>query len=130
LNTDILESTGIYIVYPTSPTLKSIYRAKHYKTKVNDQHIKVGIAKESFRSRKSGYLGNFDSEVEFLPFILMRQEFLENAERKVIAAIRTKFSRVGHSREWFNTSNIQEITKIIAKTLLENNIEHERIDLL
>ncbi len=126
---DILENTGIYIVYPTSSTLKSIYKSKDYKTKVNDQHVKVGIAKESFRSRKSGYLGNFDNEVEFLPFILMRQEFLENAEKKVIAAICTKFSRVGYSREWFNTTNIQEVAKIIAKTLLENNIEHECIDL-
>lgn len=88
MTNDPLESTGIYIVYLTSPASKSIYRAKKYKTEVNNQNLKVGIAKKSFKSRKSGYEANFDYEVEFLPFIRIKREFLEDAEKKLLPRFR------------------------------------------
>ncbi len=127
MNENMLDRTGVYIAYPTSPILKSIYRPKNYKTKVNDQHTKIGIARDSFRSRKSGYLGNFDNEVEFIPVVLVDREFLNAVEKLIIEALCSNFPRVGKAREWFCASDRRRISEIIAKTLLESGIKHEYI---
>jgi hypothetical protein len=34
MDQNTLDRTGVYIAYPTSPTLESIYKLKNYKTKV------------------------------------------------------------------------------------------------
>lgn len=120
-----LERTGIYIAFPTSSTLKSIYPTKQYKIMVNDQHTKVGIAKDSLRARKLSYLGTFENEVEFIPVAVVEQEFLQFVEDRIIMELRSRFSRVGKSREWFHTSDRQKVIDIISQILSESNVEHE-----
>lgn len=118
------EETGIYIAYPTSPILKSIYQVKNYRTQVNHQHTKVGIAKGSFSARKKGYVKNFDEEVDFIPIAIIDYEYLKYAETRVILAVSSEFSKVGRAQEWFNTSDRQRISEIIAHTLMSSDIEH------
>ena len=125
MTTCIDEQTGIYIAYPTTDTLKSIYRPKNYKTEVNNQHTKVGIAKESFQARKTGYTSNFDNEVEFHPIAIIDRAYLEEAESKIIAAICKEFGRVGRAREWFCTSDHKRIVDIIIDSLSASGIKHE-----
>lgn len=62
---------GIYIAYPTTAELKSIFKPKNYKTKVNWGHTKIGIAKDSFERRSKGYFSNFDDEVVFTPVAII-----------------------------------------------------------
>ena len=127
MENDIDGKTGVYIAYPTSPILKSIYRPKNYKTMVNDQHTKVGIAKDSFASRRKGYVGNFDNEVEFIPIAVVPMEQLIEAENYILDEIRKEYTRVGRAREWFNTSEHQRIVEIVIATLASSGVEHERI---
>ncbi len=114
---DVLGKTGIYIAYPTSVVLKSIYRPKNYKTQVNDQHTKVGIAKESFGARRMGYVGNFDGEVEFVPIVRIELDRLIEAEQAVLAAVRAEYKRVGRAREWFHTVDRERVKEIVFETL-------------
>lgn len=119
--------TGIYIAYPTSSAMKSIYRPKNYKTMVNDRHTKVGIAKDSFASRRKGYVGNFDNEVNFIPIAIVPREQLGEAERYIIHAIHKNYERVGRAREWFDTSDHEKIVEIIFANLNEGGFSHEKI---
>ena len=127
MNDEVYAKTGVYIAYPTSSVLKSIYKPKNYKTKVNDQHTKIGIAKDCFHSRRKGYLGNFNNEVEFIPIALIDARHLEHAEKLIICAISIEFAKVGRAREWFNTANRQRISEIINSTLSASGIEHAYI---
>lgn len=119
--------TGIYIAYPTSPVLKSIYKAGNYKTMVNNQHTKIGKAQTSFHTRSKDYLGNFDNEAEFIPMALIDEKDLEHAESMILSEINGEFSRVGHAKEWFNTLNRKRISDIIFSTLTTSGIEYESI---
>lgn len=120
-----LDGTGIYLAFPTSSMLKSIFPQKQYKTMVNDQHTKVGIAKDSLRKRKLSYLKTFDNEVKFVPIAFIEREFLEFIEGRIILELRSRFSRVGKSREWFHTSDHQKMIEIISRILSESNVAHE-----
>jgi len=115
----------MYIAHPTSSVPKSIYKAKHYKTRVNDQHTKVGITEHSFESSERRYTSNFNGEVKFIPLSLIDSEDLKRTEKIVLCAISKHFKKVGHSREWFNTNNRQKLRKIIIDTLKENRIQYE-----
>lgn len=119
--------TGMYIAYPTSPVLKSIYRTKNYKTEVNDQHTKVGKARNSFHSRRGGYLSNFDNEVEFVPVVAIDREKLDHAEQLILKAVITHYKRVGRAREWFQTADRERIIGIITKTLNEHGVDYRFI---
>ena len=127
MNEQVLKQTGIYIAYPTTSELKSIYKPKNYKTMVNEQHTKVGIAKDSFNSRGKGYYGNFDNEVEFIPLVIINVNHLEQTEKVILSEIKTEFTRVGRAREWFNTNNRKRIIEIVFNTIIALGIEHERI---
>lgn len=127
MNEEIYKKTGIYIAYPTSSVLKSIYKAGDYKTRVNDQHTKVGIAKDSFKSRSKGYLGNFDNEVEFIPIVFVDKRHLKRAEDMILSEIKLEFSKVGRAREWFDTLNRKRISDLIFNTLATSGIEYETI---
>ena len=94
---------------------------------VNDQPTKVGIAKDSFASRRKGYVGNFDNEVAFIPIVVVPLEQLIDAERLILSAIRNEYTRVGHSREWFNTPERMRIVEIVIATLAASGFDHERI---
>lgn len=122
---DFLEKAGIYIAFPTSSMLKSIFPQKQYKTMVNDQHTKVGIAKDSLRKRKLSYLKTFDNEVKFVPIAFVKREFLEFFEDRILLELRSRFSKVGKSREWFHTSDHQKMIEIISRILSESNVAHE-----
>ena len=117
--------TGIYIAIPTSAVLKSIYRAQNYKTEVNNEHLKIGITKDSFQSRSKCYYDNFDNEVEFIPLVAINRDVLKEVEAKVLAQIKIEFNRVGRAREWFDTNDKQRIIKILISTLCKENVEYE-----
>ncbi len=92
---------------------------------VNDQHTKVGIAKDSLKARKLSYLRTFGNEVEFIPVAVVEQEFLKSIEDRIILELRSRFSSVGKSREWFHTSDRQKVFGIVSQLLFESNVEHE-----
>ena len=119
--------TGIYIARPTSAVLKSIYRAKNYKTKVNKEHLKIGITKDSFQSRSKCYYDNFDDEVEFIPLVAINRDVLKDVENKVLIQIKEEFKTVGKAREWFNTNDKNRIISILMNTLEEENVKFELI---
>ena len=119
--------TGIYIARPTSAVLKSIYRAKNYKTKVNKEHLKIGITKDSFQSRSKCYYDNFDNEVEFIPLVAINRDVLKEVENKVLAQIKIEFNRVGRAREWFDTNDKNRIISILINTLEEENVKFKFI---
>lgn len=115
--------TGIYMAYPTSPLLKSVCRPRGYKSLVNDQYTKVGIAKISFRSRERRYKSNFDDEVEFVPLAIIGGEELERIEKPVLAAIAKEFEKVSRARQWFHTNNRCRVADIVSTTLRRSNVE-------
>lgn len=121
----IENKTGIYIAYPTSSVLKSIFRAKNYKAKVNNEHTKIGIAKDSFKARKSGYLSNFDNEVAFIPLVIISDiKELTRIEKLILSKILFEFSRVGRAREWFLTNNHKRIKEIIMQCVINDGVKH------
>lgn len=108
-------STGIYIAYPTSPVLKPIYR--NYKTMVNDRHTKVGIAQDSFTARKSSYLKTFDGEVEFICVASRPKSELKKMEDTILSRLCSKYLRVGHAREWFETTERDNVIALVLEAL-------------
>jgi hypothetical protein len=104
-------STGVYIAYPTSVELKPIYRG--YKTIVNSEHTKVGIAQRSFESREHGYVAVFQSEVKFFPILELPATQLPEFKAQLIAHLRSKYSRSGPAREWFHTTERQAIAELV-----------------
>lgn len=123
----MIKQTGIYIAYPTTSELKSIYKSKNYKTMVNSQHTKVGIAKDSFNSRSKGYYGNFDNEVDFIPLVIIDVKHLGHIEKIILSEINAEFSKVGRAREWFDTTNRKRVTEIVFSTIVASGIEYKRI---
>jgi hypothetical protein len=117
--------TGIYIAIPTSAVLKSIYRAQNYKTQVNNEHLKIGITKDSFESRSRCYYDNFDNKVEFIPLVAINMEVLKEVENKVLIQIKNEFRRVGRAREWFDTNDKERIIEILISTLDKENVEYD-----
>lgn len=128
LDESLGKETGIYIAFPTSRVMKSIYRPKNYKTLVNDQHTKVGITKKSFASRRKGYVDNFDNHVNFIPLAIVHHDQLDVAESAVLGAINEKYKRVGRAREWFHTHEHNDLIELVFATLKAQNIDHEPID--
>jgi hypothetical protein len=113
-------STGIYIAYPTTDTLKRTYRG--HKSFVNSRHTKVGITKDSFRSRQSEYMRTFDGEIKFIPLAAISPADLPALETVILTKIRRIFSTVGNTREWFDTQDRESIVKIIDSVLCESRL--------
>jgi len=128
LDESLGKEKGIYIAFPTSRVMKSIYRPKNYKTMVNEQHTKVGITKNSFKSRRKGYIDNFDNQVNFIPIAIVHPDQLNKAETSILAVIREKYKRVGRAREWFHTQNRDDLVELILTTLAASDIEHKLIN--
>lgn len=103
--------TGIYIAYPTSSVFKPIFRG--YRTEVNSEHTKVGIAKRSFSSREQGYIATFQSEVKFFPMLALPAIQLSRFEAQLIGHLLGKYHRSGPAREWFHTTERQAIAELI-----------------
>lgn len=106
-------STGIYIAYPTSSTLKPIYPG--YATMVNDRHTKVGIARDSFAARRNSYMGTFNGEAVFLPLAVLDAQHLEAIEQVILAKLCERFRRVGRAREWFDTTDREAFLAVIKE---------------
>jgi len=82
INSSVTTSSFFSIAIPTSAVLKSIYRVQNYKTQVNNEHLKIGITKDSFESRSRCYYDNFDNEVEFIPLITTLEQ--ENTQYELL----------------------------------------------
>lgn len=108
-----MESTGIYMAFPTTTKLKPTYR-KH-KSMVNDQHTKVGITVKSFRERSGEYNRTFDGEVDFVPLLVMDPNELAFIEKEILTALRSEFGNVGRTREWFDTTDRERISEIVQQ---------------
>jgi len=107
-------STGIYIAYPTSAVLKPIYPG--YKTFVNAEHTKIGIARRSFVSREHQYVKAFQAEVVFFPILELPAAALRAFEMQLLRMLLCTYSRSGHAREWFHTSERQAIAERVWST--------------
>lgn len=130
MNTNKKMSSGIYIAYPTVDTWKSIYRKKGYKTKVNNDHTKVGKA-ENFESHRGQYLENFDNEVEYTPIIEvnLNKNDLKKLEDNIKAAVlKAGFKRVGRAKEWYETTDRKKLINIIYNTIKELGIDFQLVD--
>ena len=118
-------STGFYIAYPTTDELKPVYRGR--KAKVNRSHTKVGITKDSFEVRGKEYARTFDGEVEFRPIRINGVEsgLLAELETRVLNEVSKRYSRVGTTREWFDTTERDEIVAIVLKIVAESGTQNE-----
>lgn len=104
-------ATGIYLAYPTSPVLKPTYPG--HKTLVNDQHTKIGIARNSFIIREDEYMRTFQHEVAFVPLLELQAYALSAFEAKVLALLRARFPLSGSAREWFHTTERKAIAELV-----------------
>ena len=105
------EFTGIYLAFPTTSELKRTYR--NHTSMVNDQHTKVGITVKSFRERSSEYNRTFGGEVKFVPLLAMKPDDLAEIEKIILSTLKSEFSTVGRTREWFDTKDRKRIIEII-----------------
>ena len=121
----ISEETGIYLVYTKTTKLQSIYKAKNYKTQVNNQHTKIGITKNSFASRKKTYEANFGSDLVFKALIILDKKYLKNVEDEIINKLKQEFNKVGRSREWFDTTDRGRIIEIVRDVLSKTDFYYE-----
>ena len=103
--------TGIYLAYPTSPVLKFTHPG--HKTLVNDQHTKIGIARNSFVARENEYMWTFQREVAFVPLLELQADVSLVFEARVLALLLARFPLSGSAREWFRTTERQAIAEIV-----------------
>lgn len=120
---NLMKQTGIYLVYPTSEELESIYKPKGYKTMVSNQHSKLGITQKSFKSRKKCYTKNFE-DVVFKPLVIVDSIYLKSIEKEILNVIKNEFNTVGYSREWIDSTNRTRITEIVRDELVKSRIPH------
>lgn len=104
---------GVYIAYPTTSVLKPIYRK--LKTHVNDEHTKVGITTDSFAAREREYRNTFQGEIVFVPLAEVPASRLMEIEKLLLGELCVRYERVGSAREWFNTREREEISKIVLE---------------
>jgi hypothetical protein len=117
---------GIYIAYPTTSELKLIDAG--LKTKVNNNHTKIGKTENGFAGREKNYMKTFDNEVEFYPIIIFeKKDDLRMAEDKIKSCLKGVYKRVGHAREWFDTDDRESVIKIITNSLMDLDISYSLI---
>jgi hypothetical protein len=123
---ELMENTGIYLTYPKDKAKQSIYKAKNYKTEVNNQCTKIGIVETSFASREKAYKKNF-GDIEFMSLAIVNKADLKTIEKTILIEIKKEFKKVGRSREWFHTTNRNRIIDIVRDVLCQSNISCEII---
>ena len=115
---DIWGKTGIYIAWPTTDEMKPIYRGS--PTMVNDQCTNVGKTANSFQARQGDYLATFGSEVKFEPLAAIEgSKELAQIEEEILLAMRKEFRQVGRARQWFHTSDREQVREIVANVLAD-----------
>lgn len=110
-----MDSTGIYVAFPTTTKLKPTYR--NHKSMVNLRHTKVGITTDSFRKRSNEYHRTFNNEVKFIPLVAMPAKNLAEVEGEILNVLRSQYSNVGRTKEWFDTDDRENIVNIISEIM-------------
>lgn len=125
LDPAIANKKGIYIAYPLTDELQSIYKPKNYKTTVNKNHTKIGITVKTFKNRAKCYYDNFGTQFKFIPvFLISSDDDIIVVEKKILEAIKNEFPKRGRSKEWFETIDRERILKIAKEVLDENKISY------
>lgn len=106
-------ATGVYMAFPTTAELKPIYRG--LKTLVNSSHTKVGITTDSFAVREREYMKTFGREVRFVRLVALNPPDLAPFESVLLREMRARYPRVGHAREWFDTTARGEIAALVLE---------------
>jgi hypothetical protein len=119
--------SGLYLAWPVSDELQSIYKRKNYKTLVNNQHTKFGQAKH-FGKRARGYVDNFTGGCKFEPVVIVALEHLDEAETAVKQALRAEFNNVGNASEWLDSTYHNLMSELMIKALVETKIPHTLCD--
>ena len=122
---DLKEKIGIYIAYPTSSELKPIYYK--FKTKVNNNHTKVGKCEIGFLGREKNYQKTFDKEVEFHPIVILKKVEDLDVEKDVIDVLKEKYKKVGFAIEWFDTNDHESVIKIIVDVVKKSGVDYELV---
>lgn len=105
------KATGVYLAFPTTEVLKPTYRG--HRTLVNLDHTKVGITTSSFHSRWSEYNRTFGGEVALYPLFELDVSTLAEFESLYLAQLLSKYPRSGVAREWFRTTEREEISMLL-----------------
>jgi hypothetical protein len=124
MNPSIANLQGVYLAYPTSPELKSIYKAKDYKTKVNNQHTKIGKADSSFANAMSRYTSSFDGEIKFVPIASVDKQAIEIVEASIKKEMNSRFKRLGRAREWFDTDDRKQVRDVILQVIINAGVSY------
>jgi hypothetical protein len=122
---DLKEKIGIYIAYPTSSEFKPIYYK--FKTKVNNNHTKVGKCENGFLGREKNYQKTFDNEVEFHPIVILNTKEDVQIEKELIQVLKERYKRVGFAREWFDTDDHESVIKIIVDVVKKSGVDYELV---
>ena len=122
---DLKEKIGIYIAYPTSSEFKPIYYK--FKTKVNNNHTKVGKCENGFLGREKNYQKTFDKEVEFHPIVILKKVEDLDVEKDVIDVLKEKYKKVGFALEWFDTNDHESVIKIIVDVVKKSGVDYELV---
>ena len=122
---DLKKKIGIYIAYPTTSELKPIF--KGLKTKVNNNHTKVGKCEIGFLGREKNYQKTFDKEVEFHPIVILKKVEDLDVEKDVIDVLKEKYKKVGFALEWFDTNDHESVIKIIVDVVKKSGVDYELV---
>jgi hypothetical protein len=123
---DLKEKIGIYIAYPTTSELKPIF--KGLKTKVNNNHTKVGKCENGFLGREKDYHKTFNNEVEFHPIVILNtNEDVKETEELLLRILKEKYKKVGFAQEWFDTNDHESVIKIIVDVVKKSSVDYELV---
>ncbi len=112
------DAKGFYLAYPTSSVLKPTYRG--HKTMVNHDHTKVGITTSTFVMRENEYMRTFDHEIAFVPLLVVPIHKLASLEAQVLAELRNRYPLSGSAREWFRTTEREQIAHLVWKLAVDS----------
>ena len=122
---DLKKKIGIYSAYPTTSELKPIF--KGFKTKVNNNHTKVGKCEIGFLGREKNYQTTFDKEVEFHPVVILKKVEDLDVEKDVINVLKERYKKVGFAKEWFDTDDHESVIKIIVDVVKKSGVDYELV---
>lgn len=117
----MVTGTGIYIAYPRGEAFKVAHGGPG--TLVNCRHTKVGFATDSFHASAINYRKAFDDWVKFIPLAEIPQRDLQQVEKSVMSALDRRYTRVGASRNWFDTQDRASIIAMIYSLLCPTHHE-------
>jgi hypothetical protein len=87
---------------------------------VNHEHTKVGITTSTFVMRENEYMRTFNQEIAFLPIVVVPIHKLASLESQVLAELRNRYSLSGSAREWFRTTEREQIAQLVWKLAVDS----------